>query len=155
MHQDWERRWHKENQRLERIVRPGTDPGKRLVVPEDTPPTAQVLKLHEELRKAESALLTQARTKRIGLAEFLHRHKVPGFLTATCQCGAGHETPRHMALFCTYEADRRQQLHVGKRRTYTQMVGTKEGAKSFVRWMMYLGRLAQFSLAKRLLYDSK
>jgi len=84
VHQDWERRWHRENQRLERIVRPGTDPGKRLVVPEDTPPTAQVLKLHEELRKAESALLTQARTKRIGLAEFLHRRKVPGFVTATC-----------------------------------------------------------------------
>jgi hypothetical protein len=124
-------------------------------VPENTPPTAQVLQLHEDLRKAESALLTQARTKRIGLAEFLHMHKVPGFVTATCRCRAGHETPRHMALFCMYEADRRHLLHVSKKRTYTQMVGTKDGAKHFVRWMMHSGRLAQFSLAKRLLYDSK
>jgi hypothetical protein len=84
VHQDWEKRWHRENQMLGQIVQPGTDLGKRLVVPEDTLPTAQVLKLYEELRKAESALLTQACTKRIGLAEFLHRHKVPGFLTATC-----------------------------------------------------------------------
>jgi hypothetical protein len=99
------------------------------------PPTAEVLKLHEELRKAEIALLTQACTKRIGLAEFLHRHKVLGFLTATCQCGAGHETPRHMALFCTYEADRRHYLHVGKNRTYTQMVGTKDRAKHFVQYI--------------------
>jgi hypothetical protein len=118
-------------------------------------PTAQVLTLHEELRKVESALLTQARTKRIGLAEFLHRHKVPGFPTATYLCGEGYETPRHMALFCTYEADRRHYLHAGKKRTYTQIIGTREGAKHFVRWMMYSGRLAQFSLAKRLLHDSK
>jgi hypothetical protein len=132
VHQDWEKRWHKENQRLGRIVQPGTDLGKRLVVPEDTLPTAQVLKLHEELRKAESALLTQACTKRIGLAEFLHRHKVPGFLTATCQYRAGHETLQHMALFCTFEADRRRQLQKDKKRTYTQMVGTKDRAKQFV-----------------------
>jgi hypothetical protein len=148
-------RWHKENQRLGRIERPGTDPGNRQVVPENTPPTAQVLQLHEDLRKTESALLTQACTKRIRLAEFLHMHKVLGFVTATCQCRTRHETLRHMALFCTYKADQRHLLHVSKRRTYTQMVETKDKAKHFVRWMMHLGRLAQFSLAKRLLYDSK
>jgi hypothetical protein len=152
---DWDERWHAENRKLGRIVRPGTDPGGCRVVPENTPPTKQTLKLHEGLRKAESALLTQARTGRIGLAKFLYGRSVPGFTTATCQCRAGHETPRHMALYCTYEADRRHYLHVGKNRTYTQMVGTNEGAKHFVRWMMYSGRLRQFALAKRLLYDSK
>ena len=54
-----------------------------------------------------------------------------------------------------YEANRRHYLHAGKRRTYTQMVGTNEGAKHFVRWMMYSGRLKQFALAKRLLFDSE
>jgi len=137
------------------FVRPGTDPGNRQVVPEDTPPTKQVLQLHVGLRKAESALLTQARTGKIGLAKFLYRQRVPGFSTATCQCEVGQETPRHMALYCTYEADRRRYLHVGGNRTYTQMVGTNEGAKHFVRWMMYSGRLGQFALAKRLLFDSE
>ena len=152
---DWEKRWHAENRKLGRIVRPGTDPGGRRVVPEDTPPTKQTLKLHEGLRKAESALLTQARTGRIGLAKFLYGRHVPGFTTATCQCRAGHETPRHMALYCTNEVDRRYYLHIGKNRTYTQMVGTNEGAKHFVRWMMYSGKLGQFALAKRLLFDSE
>ena len=55
---DWEKRWHAENRKLGRIVRPRTDPGGCRVVPEDTPPTKQMLKLHEGLRKAESALLT-------------------------------------------------------------------------------------------------
>jgi hypothetical protein len=40
---DWEKRWHAENRKLGRIIRPGTDPGNRQVVPEDTPPTKQVL----------------------------------------------------------------------------------------------------------------
>jgi hypothetical protein len=40
-------------------------------------------------------------------------------------------------------------------RTYTQMVGTNEGAKHFTRWMMYSGRLKQFALAKRLLFNSE
>src|ERR1700694_1495367 len=113
---DWEKRWHKENRKLGRVARPGTDPGQATL--EDTPPTKQVLRLHEGLRKAESALLTQARTGKIGLAKFLYSRHVPGVLTATCQCQAGQETPRHMALFCTDEADRRHYLHTGQRRTY-------------------------------------
>jgi hypothetical protein len=35
------------------------------------------------------------------------------------------------------------------------MVGTNEGAKHFVRWIMYSGRLRQFALAKRLLFNSE
>src|SRR5271156_6574594 len=70
--QDWERRWHAENRRLGRIVRPGTDLGNNRIVPEDPPPTKQVLNLHKDLRKAESALLVQARTGQIGLAKFLY-----------------------------------------------------------------------------------
>jgi len=125
------------------------------VVPEDTPPTKQTLKLHEGLRKAESALLTQARTGRIGLAKFLYGRRVPGVTTATCLCKAGQETPRHIALYCAYEADRKHYLHVSQNRSYPQMIGTNEGARHFVRWMMCSGRLKQFALAKRLLFDSE
>jgi hypothetical protein len=75
--QDWEKRWHVENRKLGCIVRLGTDPGNRRVVPKDSPPTIQVLKLHKGLWKAESALLTQALTGRIGLAKFLYGRRVP------------------------------------------------------------------------------
>ena len=114
-----------------------------------------MLKLYDGLWKAESALLTQARTGRIGLAKFLYRQGVPSFTTATCQCGAGQETPRHMALYCIREANRRRQLHAGLYQTYPQMIGTNEGARHFVQWMMFSGRLKQFALAKRLLFDSE
>jgi hypothetical protein len=69
-----------------------------------------MLKLHEGLRKAESALLIQARTGRTGLAKFLYGRSVPGFITATCQCRAGHETLCHMALYCTYIRSRQEAL---------------------------------------------
>jgi len=67
-------------------------PRERRVVPEDTPPTRAVLKLHSGLRKAESSVLVQARTGRIGLAKFLYKYRVPSVLTAQCRCGAGEET---------------------------------------------------------------
>jgi hypothetical protein len=58
--------------------------------------------------------MTQARTGRIELAKFLHGRNVPGFTTATCQCRARYETPRHMALYCRDKTDRRHYLHIGK-----------------------------------------
>jgi len=79
----------------------------RWVVPENTSLTKRMKKLPKGLWKAESALLTQARTRRIQLAKFLYGRSVPGFTTATCQYRPGQEIPRHMALYCTYKADRR------------------------------------------------
>jgi hypothetical protein len=154
---DWEERWHAENRRLGRTVRPSTDPANNRVVPENPPPTKQVLDLHKDLHKAESALLVQARTGQIGLAKFLYSRKVPGVVTAKCQCTAGQETARHMALFCTKEASRRQYLrdNAGRTQPYQTLVGTNDGAKRFVRWMMFSNRLSQFALAKRLLFDNK
>jgi hypothetical protein len=95
----------------------------------------------------------QAPTGRIGLAKFLYNRKVPGVLTAQCRCGAGEETPRHMALFCTDEAERRQHLRVGGRLDYQQLIGTNSGEKRLAEWMIRSGRLGQFSLARRLLYS--
>jgi len=63
---------------------PETDLGGKKWVIEDTPLTDKVIELYKGLRKAESALLVQARTKKISLAEFLYSCKVPGVETAKC-----------------------------------------------------------------------
>jgi hypothetical protein len=154
---EWETRWYAENRRIGRRVQPDTDQGNRRVIPGNTPPTKKILKLHKDLRKAESALLVQARTGRIGLAQFLHSRRAPGYYTAMCRCGGGYETPRHMALFCTQEIHRKQDLwdNIGRERAFSILTGTNKGAKHFVRWMMFSGRLGQFSLAKRLLFPGE
>jgi hypothetical protein len=135
------------------VVRPGTDSASR-VIPEYTLLNKAVLKHHSGLRKEESSVLVQARTSRIGLAKFLYSRKVPGILSAQCRCRAGEETPRHMALSCTDETERRQRLRTGGRvLDYQQLIGTNSGVKKLAEWMTRSGRLGQFSLARRLLYS--
>lgn len=64
------------------------------------PPDAKVLRLHEGLHKAESSILTQLRTGKIGLADFLYKAGVPEVASAACSCGYEQETPRHVTVFC-------------------------------------------------------
>jgi hypothetical protein len=149
---DWTNRWKAGLRGLERVVQPGTDPGSRAVL-EDTPPNKAVLKLHSGLQKAESSVLVQARTGRIGLAKFLYNRKVPGIQSAQCRCGAREETPRHIALYCTEEAGRRPGLRTNGRVNYQHLIGTASGAKQLAKWLICSGRLGQFSLAKSLLYN--
>ena len=89
---DWTARWKTEHRKLERVAQPGTDPGTSLgsgrAIPEAAPPTKAVLKLHAGLQKAESSVLVQARTGRIGLAKFLYNCNVLGILSTQCRCGA-------------------------------------------------------------------
>jgi hypothetical protein len=132
---DWTTRWKREQRKLERVVRPGTDLGNKSAVPKDTPPDKRVLKLHSQLRKAESSVLVQACTGRIGLAKFLYSQKVPGVVSAQCRCGAGEETPRHMALVCIEEAGRRQALRTSERVNYQQLTRTAKGARKFIEWI--------------------
>jgi hypothetical protein len=98
-------------------------------------------------------VLVQAHIGRIGLARFLYNHKVPRIESAKCRCKAREEILRHIALYCTEEAERRQHLRTDGRVNYQQLIGTNEGAKRFSEWMICTGRLGQFSLAMRLLYS--
>ena len=51
------------------------------------PPDKHVLKLHKGLHKAESSILVQARTGKIGLRDFLFKRRVLGFDSLRCDCG--------------------------------------------------------------------
>ena len=123
------------------------------MVIEDPPPSRQVLKLHAGLKKAESSMLVQAHTGRVGLAKFLYGRKVPRIQTAQCCCKAGEETVYHIALYCTNKADCQQGLQVNGRLNYRRLIRTASGAKQLAEWMIRSGRLGQFSLARNLLYS--
>lgn len=145
---DWKARWQAGNQRIGR-------PWGRGLIRTDTEPNKKVLQLHKGLRKAESSLLTQVRTEKIGLAKFLYERHVSGIDSRGCSCGFGYETPRHIALHCEKESIRREQLRQVAGLNYDRLVGSCEGAKHFVRWLMLSRRLGQFSLARDLLYVQK
>jgi hypothetical protein len=117
------------------------------------PPDKKILKLHQELKKAESSVIVQLRTGRIGLAHFLHKARVPEYNTGQCQCGQGVETPRHLLLYCPIEEERRDALGVHQERTFVRLLTTPKGAAKAARWTIQGGRLRQFQVAASLLYE--
>ena len=98
------------------------------------PPDKKVLKLHSNLRKAESTVLIHMRTGRTGLAHFLYKAKVPGWDSAICECGQAPETPRHVLLYCPRERERR--IELGNRTDFVRLLDTLEGAAVASKWMI-------------------
>ena len=138
----WTRKW-------ERIKRNDWDQIQR-------PPDRKILKLHQNLRKAESSALIQFRTGRVGLARFLHTMRVPGYNSPECECGQGSETPRHVLCHCPLEEERRQSLRAvcgGRRVDLVQLLDTPEGAQVAGPWIVRSSRLSQFQVARVLLYE--
>jgi hypothetical protein len=115
------------------------------------PPSQEILELHKDLQKAESALAIQIRTGRIGLSAFLNKMKVPGFDSPNCSCGNSAETASHIIAFCPRFNERRNRLDRGTVNLRT-LTTTNEGLKKLVRWFMKLRILKQFGLAEELIY---
>src|SRR5438045_6706528 len=93
-------------------------------------PCRNVLKTHKDLRKAESAVLTQIRTGRIGLAAFLNKVRVPDFPSPQCRCGQAQETAAHIILHCPLYAEARERLCVpGERLDIRALVSFSKGAR--------------------------
>ena len=140
MIQEWQVRWANGRRVRGRLCTRPPDPG--------------VLKLHQDLYKAESSILIQVRTGKIGLADFLHLQKVPGFENNRCSCSNAPETVRHVIVHCNKENERRIALrNDGRPIDYNWLTNTNMGAKRLTKWLIQGGRLKQFSLASSLLYD--
>ena len=113
-------------------------------------PDTRNLRLYDQLRKAESSALFQARTGRIGLRLFLHTANVPGIDTTLCSCGHGIETAEHLLLHCTTFPSRWSR---GTR--FSELVANVETVSQVAKQLIQSGRLSQFSLASRLLYGQE
>jgi hypothetical protein len=115
------------------------------------PPSEKVLSLHQGLHKAESSLLVQLRTGKIGLRDFLHNIGVPEVTSAACTCGHERETPKHVTIFCPLYQDTRDQLRVNGRLDFEALLTTVEGVKRVTRWWLRRRILGQFWLAEELI----
>lgn len=62
-------------------------------------PDQSSLKLYNQLKKAKSSALFQAKTRRIGLQKFLASAKASGIESRECLCRKERETAEHMLLF--------------------------------------------------------
>lgn len=61
-------------------------------------PNVKMLSAHKGLHKAESSIITQVLTGKIGLRKFLYERGVPGMPSPDCPCGQAKETPKHVTI---------------------------------------------------------
>ena len=112
-------------------------------------------KLHIGLSKGKSAALVQLRTGKIGFNAFLHERNVPG-INPRCQCGYGTMTVRHVLLSCpTWAAQRHQYLAQLRTLDLKKVLGTPEGVKAAVEFILATNILAQFKRVAREEQDSR
>jgi hypothetical protein len=137
---EWRQRWEQENRQRRR---------RWCSIAATEEPSAGRLKLHDHLRKAESSVLVQARTGRIGLAHFLNKARVPGFPAPGCECEQGDETAEHVLLHCRLESERRSWQRGA---SFRDLVSEERNTRHAAKWLIQSGRLGQFRLANRLLY---
>ncbi len=139
----WKRRWT------------GRPPGWNLLGV--GPPRRKAVKLHAQLRKAESSIITQIRTGRNGLAAFLNKRRVQDFPSPICPCGQARETAKHVIVHCSRFTERRAALRDPRtgQLDVKKLVEDPGGAARLARWFMQLRILPQYFLAAELLYGDE
>jgi ribonuclease HI len=73
-------------------------------------PTKAVLRLHQGLSRPLSSLLTQMRTGRIGLRQYLYSRNVPDIEDDRCGCGQSTQTIAHVLLNCRRHTRLREEI---------------------------------------------
>ncbi len=151
--QDWTDYWREGSQQTHSPWQLGPQSN----IPANTRPTAKVLQLHRTLKKAESSILIQMRTRCIGLKKFLFECRIPDIDSPMCACGGGEETAEHIAMLCPLESSKRHILldDHGRRQTWSKLIGKAMPAKQLTRWLIESERIHQFSLARKLLYPNE
>jgi hypothetical protein len=89
-------------------------------------------------------VLTQLRTGKIGLSNFLYERRVPGVWSRRCACEEGPVTVRHVLLRCpTWRAIREEEL-ANFRGDIRRILNTSPGATAAIRLILRTKLLDQF-----------
>ncbi|KAI8395899.1 hypothetical protein FOFC_21429 [Fusarium oxysporum] len=109
-------------------------------------PSRKVVDLHDGLSKKHSALLTQLRTEKIGLKDFLYNRKVPGISSNRCPCGSDRQTVAHVLLRCRQHRQLRDQ-ELGRlrgRNNLRKLLNERKAAAKAIKFIELTQILGQF-----------
>lgn len=102
-----------------------------------------------------SSVITQMRTEKIGLRQFLHWRGVPGIEDDRCNCGRGSQTVRHVLLACPKHKNLREAIWTdgdGRRRErwdLEEILNTPAQAKKAARFMILTRLLGQYGAVSK------
>lgn len=94
-------------------------------------------------------MATLLRTEAVGFIDFLHRVGVPG-VRPLCPCGWERQTPKHIVMFCPRFQGRERMLAEAGTVDYYTLINTATGLRAVTSWLIRVGALAQFSVAKEM-----
>jgi hypothetical protein len=138
LHKKWENVWNEYRASSER----------RVCVTLSSRCFKKRLKLHENMIKAESSLVTQMRIDRIDFAKYLFHHRVFIVSTSVCSCNWSKQFLKHIVLFCsTYRKTRESMLRVVETHDFDQLFEKLKVLRIVTRWLMRTDLFLQFSLA--------
>jgi hypothetical protein len=112
----------------------------------------QRLKMHQSLRKVESSLITQIRSKKIDLTSFFFHRRVLDVFSSICFCDWHQQTTKHVIMFCR-QFDRETLKRELNTNDYKIITSTSRTLRILVAWFMQLNLLSQFSLTRNILYE--
>ncbi|KAF3484325.1 uncharacterized protein GIQ15_03649 [Arthroderma uncinatum] len=129
----WEKEWREESR------------GRDLYKLAETP-FRGIVSLHAKLSRPLSSILTQMRTGKIGLRDYLLNIRVPQVEDDVCQCLKGRESTSHLLRACPIFKDlRRDILWQGEWTTdLKKMLSHKNYAPKAARFMLHTKLLGQF-----------
>jgi len=140
--QRWRNEWHHESRG-------------RAVYKLTPQPTPKTLALHQARHRALSSVITQMRTEKIGLRQFLYQRHVPGVEDGQCECGRGSQTVRHVLLACPRHTVLRRRIWgevPGRRiegKDLKEILNTPAQATKAAKFMILTRLLGQFGAVSK------
>jgi hypothetical protein len=106
--------------------------------------------IHHELCKKLSFIITQIRTEKIGLADFLHKQKISDFDFSLCEYKQVRETAEHVIRWCSKYASAKLTLNLDQEVTLRELTSSAKKAKQLSSWWLNQDISEQFQLIKKI-----
>ena len=92
----------------------------------------QQSKIHTDLRKKLSFIITQIQTEKIELTSFLHFMKISEFNTNQCECNQEWETVTHVIKWCRKYMKHRHILDLDQSTTFKKLINMLKRIKTLI-----------------------
>ncbi len=112
----------------------------------------KMIKMHDDLQKAESILAMHIRIKRIDLNAYLHSRNVSNTDSSQCNCERSHQTAKHVLMHCSnWMHLRSRMLRDVNFSNYWIIIAITKDFRAAVRIMMKTKLLKQFKIIRTLI----
>ncbi len=139
----WNQRWEKYR---ERVADVNVISAQRLHL------SNKMIKMRDDLQKAESILAMHIRIERIDLNVYLHSRNISGMNSSRCNCKWSHQTTKHVLMHClNWSHLRSRMLQDADFLNYWKIVIIMKNLKAVAKMMMKTKLLKQFKVTRTLI----